>query len=111
MLVALAEFIYSMLKINPFLKMILHYTLLLGAFLIVFLAGSGYVKKAGVAGVFIVIIIYTLIYFVFLGIIKLVRLTVSAADKSLDKRTAKRANSKKSKSTKKSDNYTPRFNK
>lgn len=112
MMIALAEFIYNMLKINTVVKMILHYSLLLGAFMIIFVAGSGYIKKqAGAAGVFIVIIIYTLVYFTFYGITRLIRSTVSAADKALDAHTAKNQSRGKGKSGQKSEAYTPRFKK
>ena len=112
MIIAVAEFMYSVLKINPILKMLMHYFLLLGAFFIIFIAGSGYIKEdAGVAGVFIAIIIYTLIYFVLYGITRLVRATVSAADRALDAHSAKKAKSGKGKNSKSQSEYTPRFNK
>jgi hypothetical protein len=87
MMISVAELIYSLLNMKAILKIVIHYALLLTSFLIIFLTGDFFTLK-GFGGVLVAVIIFTFLYFVIYGIIRLIRVTVGAADKAIDNRKA-----------------------
>ena len=105
MIIALAELIYNLLTLKRVFKYLIHYALLLIAFIIVFMLGE-FITVNGPASVFVGVTIFTALYFLIYGIVYLVRRTVGAADDRLDKHLNQKADSRKVDSKPK---YTPKF--
>ena len=105
MIIALAELICSILTVKRIFKYLIHYFLLLIAFIVVFMVGE-FITVNGPASVFVGIVIYTLFYFLILGIVYLVRRAVNVADTKLDKHIFKKTEKQAEKDKPK---YTPKF--
>ena len=105
MFIASAEMIYNILTLKRIFKCLIHYTVLLIAFIVVFMVGE-FLTVNGPASVFVGIVVFSILYFFILGIVILVRRTVSIADERLDARLPKRTENKK-KNEKSA--YTPKF--
>ncbi len=106
MLIALAELIYGLLTLKRVFKCLIHYSLLLLAFIIVFMLGE-FITVNGPASVFVGITVFTLFYLLIFGIVYLVRRTVGAADNKLDKKIAQKKSAKPKENEK--PKYTPKF--
>ena len=77
---------YEELKLKRIYKCIIHYTVLLLAFCVIFI-GSGNISAQRPAAVFVAIMLYTILYFVVWAIIHFARKAIDRADDKLDKRT------------------------
>lgn len=86
LLISFAEFMYEELKLKRIYKCIIHYTVLLLAFCVIFI-GSGNISAQRPAAVFVAIMLYTILYFVVWAIVHFARKAIDRADDKLDKRT------------------------
>lgn len=102
-----AELIYELLSFKKWIRVLIHYAILLLAFCIIFISGDFFTLK-GWASVFVATVLFTALYFVFAGTFYLIRKTVDKADTALDRRIEAREKAIKSKD-KKQETYTPRF--
>ena len=83
-IIALAEFLYNILKLKQALRCFIHYGILLLAFCIIFIISGNIASKP--SAVFVAVIIFTMLYFTTWGTVKLVRKTVTKADDYLDRK-------------------------
>jgi len=95
-IIALAEFLYSILKVKKVLKCFIHYAVLFVTFLVIFII-SGNIVSTKASGVFVAVIVYTFMYFSIWLIVNLVRKTISAADDKLDAKLPKENKTKNAK--------------
>ena len=103
-LISCAGALYASLPIHKAYRAILHYLLLLGGFIVLYLT-SGAAKSVTASRVFIAIVLFTILYAASLGLIKLVKHMVKKADSKVDLRT----NSKAKNTPAKKSAYKPRF--
>ena len=103
MLISGAELMYELLTMQRWIKNSIHYFILLISFSIIFIFGDFYASK-GLTAVFVSIIIFSVLYFLILGIVIGVKRTVSGVDKRLDKKIRSKSTARDSKEV-----YTPKF--
>ena len=103
--IAAADMIYGLTSIKRIFKCLIHYTVLLIAFITVFVAGE-FISANSTAEVFVAITVYTVLYFSIFGIIYLIRRTVVVADDRLEKRIAAKETAKPKD---RKNQYTPKF--
>lgn len=101
-IISFAEYLYKLLSIKPVLKFLIHYTVLLCAFFIIFIISGNIVVK-GAATVFASISLFTVFYFLLYFIVHYVGMLIG----KLDEKNAKTSN--KSKKSKDKAEYTPRY--
>ena len=82
--IAIAGLLLNLKKLKKWLRILLHYTLLLMTFCVVFII-RGNLSAGGSSTIFSAIIIFTALYFAIFGIVYLIKRTVKSADKTLDK--------------------------
>ena len=87
-IIALAELMYKSLNLKNWLRGLIHYGVLLTAFIAIFIV-SGNIKSGRASAVFAAIVIFTMLYFAFWGVIHLVKKTIMIADERLDARSPK----------------------
>ena len=87
-IIAFAELMYASLNLKNWLRGLIHYGVLLTAFIAIFII-SGNIKSGRASAVFAAIIIFTMLYFAFWGVVHLAKKTVRAADKRLNERAPK----------------------
>ena len=99
-----AEFVYEEINLKIFLKGLIHYSILLCCFFIVFVSSGNLVIK-GVGTVFAAYFLFTALYFAVFVLVHFTSIAIGKVDKQLDKKgKSNKVKSKESKST-----YTPRF--
>ena len=103
-IIALAELMYKSLNLKNWLRGLIHYGVLLTAFIAIFIV-SGNIKSGRASAVFAAIVIFTMLYFAFWGVIHLIKKTVKVADERLDTRAPK------IKETKPAKEYKPLYSK
>ena len=100
-LISVAGIILGLKGWHPVLRVAIHYTVLLAAFFFVFVI-SGNINASGGGAIFSAIIVFTFLYVVFSLIVYSVKKSITAVDKSLEKRGKKAFSNK-------SSTYTPRY--
>ncbi len=93
--ITLAGYLFR-LKINKLVIILLHFSVLLFAFTIIFIS-SGILS--GGSNIFMSVILFAVLYFAVFAVVYFIKRGIGAADKKLDKRLSK----------KNASNYTPRF--
>ena len=93
LIIAAADLIFSIEKINKALRLLIHYAALLVTFIVIFVL-SGNITAGGGGAVISAIFIFTVLYAVLFTVIFLVKRAVGTADKGLDKRMPKQAEKK-----------------
>lgn len=100
MAIALAGMIFEYKKIHVFLRLIIHYTVLLITFSVVFI-NLGNISVQSASAVFVAILLFTFLYIVIALMSWLIKKSVTKIDSKIT------ANNKKT--SKKSEEYQPRF--
>ncbi len=103
-IIALANTVFEFERLHKAVKIIIHYAILLTAFLVIFAGGALSLDTA--AGFFVAIIIFTILYALFTVLTLVIKKSISKIDSKIDSQNA----TQKPKEDKKSgSNYEPRF--
>ena len=86
LVIALTEFIYSLLTVKFWLKTLLHYSILLSTFILIFIPLLG-VKSNGPASIAAWIVIFTVLYAVLTVAAHFIRKGINKVDDAIDRRT------------------------
>ena len=92
-IIALADLIFGIKKLNNALRVLIHYGALLLTFIVVFVV-FGNISLGGAGATISAIFIFTALYAVVFPIIYFSKKSIGAIDKKLDKKAPKRANEK-----------------
>lgn len=84
-IIAAADLLFRFEKLPPVLRFLLHYLVLLSAFCLIFLVSGRIVSAGSVAAVFVAIVVFTALYFAFVGVFFLVRKTEVLLSKRKEK--------------------------
>jgi len=107
MIASFAELVYEIISMKKIFRCLFHYAVLLIAFGVIFITGD-FFNITGPSSVFVAITVFTLIYIVFIGIVYLVRLSLSHIDDAIDNRRDRKEKNNEGKKQK-SNSYSPRF--
>ena len=87
-IISFAELMYNSLQLKNWIRGLIHYGVLLTAFIAIFII-SGNIKSGRASAIFAAIILFTMLYFAFWGVIHLVKKTVTVADERIDAKAPK----------------------
>ena len=81
--ISAAELMYNALKLNKVWRCLIHYSLLLVVFIVVFIL-SGNIIPGKSGAIFVAIVVYTMLYFATWMITQLIKKTVNIVDNKID---------------------------
>lgn len=87
-IISFAELMYNSLQLKNWIRGLIHYGVLLTAFIAIFII-SGNIKSGRASAIFAAIILFTMLYFAFWGVTSLIKKTVNYADDRLGSRAPK----------------------